>query len=74
MESSDKLVNCPFFKSRSPLAIGCEGILDKSITYSSFRRATDKQRHVQCYCNDQYTKCPIYILNDKKYDEFGDRK
>jgi hypothetical protein len=51
--------------------IHCEGIVDGSTIHLAFATTTLKNDYRAKHCYTCYGKCPIYKLNDSKYDEFG---
>lgn len=65
------IVECPFFKAQDSATIYCEGIVDGSTIHIAFATSTLKKDFRAKHCYTCYGKCPIYKINDSKYDEFG---
>lgn len=57
---------CPFFYTESVRSVTCEGIVGAN-TVTRFTYSSQKIKHERCYCTSDYSTCPIYEANMKKY-------
>lgn len=57
---------CPFFHTESVKSVTCEGIVGKN-TVTRFTYSSQKVSHEKTYCTSEYSTCPIYRANMKKY-------
>lgn len=51
---------CPFFRSRRPCAIGCEGIGGGSTLEIIFRNNRERDLQIRIFCTYRYTYCEAY--------------
>lgn len=65
-------IQCPFYLRDDPKAckLTCEGMLPGSSVTNHFLNGNDLRRQIKKYCEDNYVKCPWYIVltNVKYYD------
>lgn len=47
----------------------CEGITDNCVINLIFETERDRNLHREIFCNEQYTKCELENMLDKKYDD-----
>ena len=57
---------CPFFYTESAKSVTCEGIVGEN-TVTRFSFSSQKVTHEKTYCTSDYSTCPIYKANMKKY-------
>ena len=67
-------IKCPFFHAQDPVKIFCEGIEQDSTIHIAFATGQAKKSFVRRNCSAEYQQCPIYKINDSKYDEMGNAK
>ena len=63
----DVSAKCPFYQRNSERKIVCEGIIEGSVTVQEFDKRSDKEAHRNKYCDNQYSRCKIYDILQKKY-------
>lgn len=64
--SSD--VKCPFYRRSSNNSISCENIVDGAAgTVSTFMNRSLRNRFMRKYCCDEYRRCTICQICEKKY-------
>ena len=66
---NEGLINCPFYKSTATQSISCEGITEDCIIKLLFTSPNARDLHRMIYCDNQFKKCEIYIMLEKKYEE-----
>ncbi len=65
-------IRCPFYRHETSgeASITCEGFCSGSIvTKTIFRNDLQKRSHIGLYCEKNYEGCPLYRVNEEKYDE-----
>ena len=65
-------VRCPFYRRDDVKLrrISCEGVVEKSVISTTFRRRDDFMTQVETFCCKHYDKCEIYrMLMREKYAE-----
>ena len=61
----DPGVKCPFFKSWGRADVRCEGLLSGTVTEVRFRKASDREAHLQTRCRNGYGFCGVYTAIDR---------
>ena len=64
-------IKCPFFKAHDARRIFCEVIVKDISVHLSFMSADTKRQYEKKHCEHGYGSCPIYKINERKYDEMG---
>lgn len=65
---SDVTAKCPFFKSSGMNCVTCEGLYNKSTLSQNFVNRNDLSNFRILFCDNNYQKCKIYRLLEKKYE------
>lgn len=63
----DVSAKCPFYQRSSEKNIVCEGIIENSVSVQEFNKKSDREAYRNRYCNNQYSKCRLYDILEKKY-------
>lgn len=66
---NDREAACPFFRSHTGGAIGCESPIPGSCLRLLFRGQKSKERHYSNWCCANYKYCEIYRMNAQNYEE-----
>ena len=62
-------IKCPYFRMHSPVAIGCEGIIDGSVLTLQFTAGKDRNRHEEIFCRCRYENCELFPAISRQYEE-----
>lgn len=65
----EAMIACPFFRSHTRQAIGCEGITDECSIKLNFVSNAARDRHEAVFCMKRYHYCEIYRAVYQKYDD-----
>ena len=71
VHKDSKFAKCPFFKGYDTQKVLCEGITEGCTTQLVFVSRAVKDAYLHRRCNSDFQKCPIYKINDSKYDNCG---
>lgn len=63
----DVYVKCPFFKTSDKRNITCEGITNDCVVKLVFFSEKKKNFHHNIFCRENFKKCEVYIMLEKKY-------
>lgn len=68
----DQRVQCPFWSWARPKyrLITCEGLITKTQT-NVFRSTDETRAYITKYCENDYRRCKLYQLIEKKYETGG---
>ena len=62
-------VKCPFYKWNDGTRICCEGIEESDRIIIGFDKKNFKEKRMERFCNNNYEKCEVNKLINKKYLE-----
>lgn len=62
-------VKCPFYKGDKGVKLVCEGIDLKCNIHHQYEKKENKDRRMQKYCAGDYSKCELYKILIKKYEQ-----
>ena len=63
-------VRCPFYRrDDGKRRIVCEGIIDDSSIYLTFRYDNLFKRQIRTFCCEHYKNCEIYQMLQEKYQD-----
>ena len=65
----DQKTVCPFYTQQEGYRVYCEGFAKGNSMQVCFRNAALMKKHKDSFCNniDNYQKCPLYPVIEKKY-------
>lgn len=63
-------VRCPFYKwDDGKKRITCEGLTDDSSLALIYHRKCEYEQQMSVFCCEHYTKCEVFRLLSRKYEE-----
>lgn len=65
-------IKCPYYKSTNKYCINCCDEFDKKTAYilsKVFRNMDSKKSHLKRFCCEEYKKCEIYKIIEKRIEQ-----